>query len=577
MKNQELADIFSQMADLMEILDEDPFRVASYRRAGRVIQDLPKPIEEIAAAGKLEEIEGIGKSTAAKIQQYLATGKVQAHQELLGKVPPGVAAMLSIPGLGPKTAAKLWRQGGIMSVEQLKTALADPAKLEGVPGMGAKKAQQILESMAFLEKAAGRALLGEATQRAGALVQSVQRAKGAQTVVIAGSLRRGKETIGDIDLLCQAPARSAQAIIQAFTRSPAVQRVLAAGGTKGSVVLEGGIQADLRVVDKKSFGAAWMYFTGSKDHNIAMRERAIKKGLKLNEYGLFRRNRQVAGVDEKGIYDALGLDFIAPELREDRGELDAAAGGKLPAPVELDDIRGDLHMHTTASDGLNTIEEMIQACRACGYAYMVIADHSKSQIQARGLDAKRLARHVRAIQKAAKVFNRQKDIWVMTGIEVDIFKDGSLDFPPDVLAELDFVTASPHSALSLDAAAATRRLIRAIEQPHVHCIGHPSGRLINARAGMELDIQAIAEAAAANRVALEINADPHRLDLRDVHVRSAIQAGAKLVINTDSHSVASLDLMCYGVITARRGWATAKDVLNTYSPLELKKWLAAKK
>ncbi len=575
MKNQELADIFSRMADLMEILDEDPFRVASYRRAGRVIQDLSEPIEEIAAAGKLEEIEGVGKSTAAKIQQYLTTGKIQAHQELLGKVPPGVAEMLAIPGLGPKTAAKLWRQGKITTVEQLKAALAEPEKLVGVPGMGAKKAQQLLESMAFLEKSAGRALLGEADQRAGALIQSVRRAKGAQAAEVAGSLRRGKETIGDIDLLCQAPARSAQAIIQAFTRSPAVQRVLAEGETKGSVVLEGGMQADLRVVEKGSFGAAWMYFTGSKDHNIAMRERAIKKGMKLNEYGLFRGSRRVAGANEKGIYTALGLDFIEPELREDRGELEAAEKGKLPTLVELDDIRGDLHMHTNASDGLNTIEEMIQACRARGYAYMAIADHSKSQIQARGLDAKRLARHIRAIQKAAQSY--KKDIWVMTGIEVDIFKDGSLDFPPEVLAELDFVTASPHSALSLDAAQATRRLILAIEQPYVHCIGHPSGRLINARAGMELDIQAIAEAAAANRVALEINADPHRLDLRDVHVRSAVQAGAKLVINTDSHSIASLDLMRYGVITAKRGWATARDILNTYTPSELKKWLTAKK
>ncbi|MGA2266383.1 MAG: DNA polymerase/3'-5' exonuclease PolX [Phycisphaerae bacterium] len=573
MKNQELANIFSQMADLMEILGEDPFRVASYRRAGRVLEDLAEPIEEIAAAGKLEELEGIGKSTAAKINQYLSTGRIQAHQELLAKVPPGVAAMLAIPGLGPKTAAKLWKQGGIQTVEQLKAALADPTKLKGVEGMGAKKAQQILESMAFLAKSAGRSLLGEADQRAQVLVQAVRRAKGVQAAEIAGSLRRGRETIGDIDLLCQAPDRSAEGIIQAFTGAPGVQRVLAAGGTKGSVVLAGGMQADLRVVPKKSFGAAWMYFTGSKDHNIALRERAIKKGLKLNEYGLFRGRRLVAGTNEKDIYKALGLTFIAPELREDRGEIDAAAAGKLPALVELDDIRGDMHMHTRASDGANTIEEMIEACRARGYKYMVISDHSQSQIQANGLDAKRLARHVRAIRKAAAA---AKGIWVMTGIEVDIFKDGSLDFPPEVLAELDFVTASPHSALSQGAAEATRRLIRAIEQPHVHCIGHPSGRLINARAGMELDIQAIAEAAAANGVALEINADPHRLDLRDVHVRAAVGAGAKMVINTDSHNTASLELMRYGVITARRGWATAKDILNTSSPAELKKWLAKK-
>lgn len=574
MKNRQLADIFSQMADLMEILDEDPFRVASYRKVGRVLEELTDPIEDIAAAGKLETIAGIGKSTAAKITQFLATGQVQAHQELLGKVPSGVAAMLEVPGLGPKTAAKLWRQGGITTVGQLKSALAHPQKLAGVPGMGAKKAQQLLESMAFLDRSAGRALLGEAGALADSLVGAVEGAQGAQRVVVAGSLRRGKETIGDIDLLCQAPAKAAGRIIQAFTAAPAVQRVLARGKTKGSVTLEGGMQADLRVVDKKSLGAAWMYFTGSKDHNVALRDWAMRKKLKLNEYGLFRGQRAVAGASEEEVYAALGLEFIAPELREDRGELAAAAEGKLPRLLELEDIRGDMHMHTNASDGRNSLEEMIEACRARGYAYMVIADHSQSQVQARGLDARRLTQQVRAIRKLAAAC---KGIWVMTGIEVDIFKDGSLDFPPDVLAELDFVTASPHSALSQDSAGATRRLIRAIEHPCVHCIGHPSGRLINARPGMELDIQAVAEAAAANHVALEINADPHRLDLRDLHVRAAVEAGAKLVINTDSHSVDSLDLMRYGVMTARRGWAEPKDVLNTCTPAELKKWLAKRR
>jgi DNA polymerase (family 10) len=574
MKNRELADIFSQMADLMEILDEDPFRVASYRKAGRVLEELTDPIEDLAAAGKLETIPGIGKSTAAKITQYLTTGQVQAHQELLGKVPDGVAAMLEVPGLGPKTAAKLWRQGKITTVEQLKKALADPKKLEGIAGMGPKKAQQLLESMAFLDRSAGRALLGEARALADSLVQAVQAAKGAQNVVAAGSLRRGKETIGDIDLLCQATPKAAGAIIQAFTRAPAVERVLAAGETKGSVVLAGGMQADLRVVPQKSFGAAWMYFTGSKDHNVALRDLAVRKKLKLNEYGLFRGRRSVAGASEEQVYTALGLDFIAPELREDRGELTAAAEGKLPRLLTLKDIRGDMHMHTTASDGHNSLEEMIAACRKRGYAYMVIADHSQSQVQARGLDDKRLAAQVRAIRKAASAI---KDIWVMTGIEVDIFKDGSLDFPPEVLAELDFVTASPHSALSQDTAGATQRLIRAIEHPCVHCIGHPSGRLLNARPGMELDIQAVAEAAAANHVALEINADPHRLDLRDLHVRAAIEAGAMLVINTDSHSIDSLELMRYGVMTARRGWAEPKDVLNTASAAALKTWLAKRR
>ena len=570
MKNREIADIFSQMADLMEILGEDRFRVNSYRKAGRTVQELAEPIEEVAAAGKLEDIPGIGRSTAAKINQYLQTGKVEAHQELLAKVPAGVAAMLKVGGLGPKTAAKLWKEGGITTVEQLKAALSDPQKLEGISGIGPKKAQQLLESLEFAEKVSGRSLLGEAQELAEALVAAVEAAKGAQRVEIAGSLRRGKETIGDIDLLCQAGAKAAGKIIAAFTSAPAVQRVLAAGGTKGSVVLEGGTQADIRVVDRKSFGSALMYFTGSKDHNVALRELAIKRGLKLSEYGLFKGDKQVAGADEEEVYKALGLAFIAPELREERGEIQAAVKGKLPKLLRLEDIHGDMHMHTNASDGLNSIEEMIQACRDRGYAYMVISDHSKSQIQAHGLDENRLASQIEQVKAAAKRF---KDIAVLTGVEVDIFKDGSLDFGPDVLGELDFVTASPHSALSQGAEQATKRLLRAIEQRCVHCIGHPSGRLINARAGMELDIEAIAKAAAANDVALEINADPHRLDLRDVHVRVAVEAGAKLVISTDAHSIASLGLMRYGVMTARRGWATAKDVINTYSLAELRKWL----
>ncbi len=571
MKNREIADIFSQMADLMEILGENRFRVNSYRKAGRIIQELTEPVEDIAAAGELEAIAGVGASTAAKISQYLDSGKIDAHQELLAKVPAGVAAMLSVGGMGPKTAAKLWKAAGVTSVAQLKEVLADPAKFAGISGMGPKKAQQILQSLAFAEKARGRSLLGEARELAEALLAAVKSAKGARRVEIAGSLRRGKETIGDVDLLCQAGAKSADGIIKAFTSAPAVERILAAGGTKGSVVLAGGTQADLRVVDKASFGAAWMYFTGSKEHNVAMRELAIKRGMKLNEYGLTKADKLLAGAGEEDVYAALGLQFVAPELREDRGELAAAAAGKLPKLLEPGDIRGDMHMHTTASDGQATIEEMIEACRARGYAYMAVCDHSQSQIQAHGLDAKRLARHVAEIKAIA---NGYDDIEVLTGIEVDIFKEGELDFPDEVLAELDFVTASPHSALSQGAAQATKRLIRAIEHPHVHCIGHPSGRLIGTRAGMELDIEAIAAAAAANDVALEINADPHRLDLRDVHVRAAVEAGAKLIINTDAHTTGSLDLMRYGVMTARRGWATAKDVVNTYSPAKLKAWLA---
>jgi DNA polymerase (family 10) len=337
--------------------------------------------------------------------------------------------------------------------------------------------------------------------------------------------------------------------------------------------VDGRIQADLRVVPAESFGAALQYFTGSKAHNIRLRELAVKKGWRLNEYGLFEGDKRLAGAEEEGIYQALGLAFVPPELREDRGEVEAAAEGQLPELLRLEDIRGDLHVHTTASDGANTVEEMIAACRQRGYAYLAICDHSKSQIQANGLDEERLAEHVAAIRAAAK---KHKGITVLAGIEVDVFKDGRLDFGADVLAELDFVTASPHSALGLGRQEATQRLIRAIEQPHVHCIGHASGRLINERPGMEIDIEAIAAAAAANDVALEINAHPWRLDLRDTHVRAATRAGAKILINTDAHNLDGLDMMRYGVTTARRGWATAADVVNTFPTKKLKQWLAKK-
>ena len=574
MKNSEIAGIFGRMADLLELLGEDRFRVNSYRKSARVIDELTEAVEDIAGAGRLTEIPGVGKSTAEKIEQYLRTGRIEQYEQLRAKVPPDVPDLLEIAGLGPKSVAKLWKQAEINSVSELKEAIeSDPERLIALEGFGEKKVQQISESLAFAESAGERIRLDEATALGEALTDAVARCKGAKRVMAAGSLRRGRETIGDIDILCEASKAAGPKIIDAFATGETVVRVLARGETKGSVVLEGDVQADLRVVPRGSFGAALAYFTGSKDHNIRLRERAIQRGWKLSEYGLFEGDKQIAGRDEEGIYEAMGMEFVPPELREDRGELAAAESRKLPTLIELEDMRGDLHMHTVASDGRNTIAEMIEACRARGYRYMAICDHSKSEIQANGLDADRLAAHVEDIHETARKY---EDIVVLAGIEVDIFKDGSLDFGSDVLEQLDFVTASAHSALSQRRPDATRRLIQAIETPHVHCIGHPSGRLINKRAGMEIDIDEIARAAAANGVALEINAHPWRLDLRDVHVRAAIAAGAKIIISTDAHETDGLDLMRYGVITARRGWATPADVVNTYTPAKLKKWLKGK-
>ncbi len=574
MENRRIADIFESMADLLELLAENPFRVNSYRKSARAVADLTEPIEQIAQAGRLEEIPGIGKSTAEKITQYLQTGQIKQYDQLKAKVPPKLPELMEIPGLGPKSIAKLWKEAKITSLAELKDALENNReRLTKLGGFGAKKVQQIAESLAFAEQAGGRIRLGDAAELAETLVAAVRRCPGAKRVTPAGSLRRGKETIGDIDILCEASTSAAPKIIDAFAKAPAVQRVLAKGQTKGSVLLDGGVQADIRVVPNKSFGAALAYFTGSKEHNVHMRELAGRKGWKLNEYGLLDGQKQLAGRNEEGIFKRMEMAFIPPELREDRGEVEAALAGELPNLIESQDIRGDLHMHTTDSDGHNSLEEMIEACRERGYQYLAICDHSKSEIQANGLDEKRLAAQIEAIRAADK---KHKDITVLAGCEVDIFKDGSLDFAADVLAELDFVTASAHSALSQGRKEATKRLIKAIEHPHVHCIGHPSGRLINKRAGMEIDIDELARAAAANDVALEINAHPWRLDLRDVHVRAAISAGARLIIATDAHSIDDLDLMKYGVTTARRGWATAGNVINTYPPSKLKKWLKEK-
>ncbi len=575
MDNKEIAIIFERIADLMELLGENHFRINSYRKAARVVGELTEAVAELAAAGRLEEIPGIGKSTAEKIRQYIETHRIEQYDQLQARVPQGLPALLEIGGLGPKTVAKLWKQGQIESVAELKQVLQDdPGRLVKLEGFGAKKIQQMAESLAFAESSGGRIRLDEATALAEELAEAVRACKGARRVEVAGSLRRGKETIGDIDILCEATEDIAPQIIETFVQTEAVGRVLAQGETKGSVVTEGGVQADLRVMQRESFGAALAYFTGSKEHNVRLRELAVRRGWKLNEYGLYDEDCRLAGRTEEEIYRALGLAYVQPELREDRGEITAAARKNIPKLIELADVKGDLHMHTVASDGRNTIEEMIDACRAKGYRCMAICDHSKSEVQANGLDEKRLAAHADAIRKAARKY---KDITVLAGCEVDIFKDGSLDFWADVLAELDFVTASPHSALSLGRAEATSRLVRAIETPHVHCIGHPSGRLINRRAGMEIDIETIAHAAAANDVALEINAHPWRLDLRDTHARAAVAAGAKIIISTDAHDTGGLDLMKYGVLTARRGWVTADDVINTWPATKMKAWLKSKR
>ena len=573
--NADLAAIFNEMAAVLEILGANRFRVNAHARVARVLKDLTVDVSTLADdIGKLTAIDGIGEASAKKIIEFIETGRVKEHQALLKEIPPGLLDVLDIPGLGPKTVKLLWEQASVTDIPSLEKAIAS-GRLEKLPRMGAKTIANITESIAFAAKSSQRIRLGEALPVAEAIVEHLKTVTGVKRMQYAGSLRRGSETIGDIDIL--ASTSKPKDLANAFRSMEGVEKILAAGDTKSSIRLSAGIQVDLRIIDDQSFGAALMYFTGSKQHNVAMRERALKRKLRLNEYGLFpddgideppqkRGVKPVASKTEEEVFQALGLPWIAPELREDRGELAA----KPPALVDLADIRCDLHTHTTASDGKMTIDESAQAAKACGYHTVAVTDHSKASAQANGLDEKRLLKHVEAVREADE---RIKGITILAGTEVDILADGHLDYPDKVLAELDIVIASPHVALKQPADKATRRLLSAIRHPLVDILGHPSGRIINRREGLHPDINALIEAAIEHDTALEINANYYRLDLRDTHVRAAVEAGALISINTDAHSPVDFQQMRYGVLTARRGWLTKKQCINAWPKQKLLKWL----
>jgi len=573
MGNADLARIFNQVADLLEIKGEDRFRVNSYRNVARTIADLEEDACELLAAGKLKDIRGIGKGTLEKITQYCREGRIDLHAELLASVPEGLPALLKIPGLGPKKVQLMWERLNVCCLEDLKAAIASGA-LAGLPGMGAKSVERIRAGIEFLERGAGRTPLGVAWPLAQGLAEALKAAAGLDRVEIAGSLRRGRETIGDVDLLCASD--DGPRVIEAFCDLPQVTRVLARGDTKGSVLvrteLGTELQVDLRVVPPASFGAALAYFTGSKEHNIRLRELALRRKWRLNEYGLFEGDRLIAGQDEESIYRALGLCFIPPELREDRGEIERTA--ELAGLLDPADIRGDLHVHSTYSDGANTIREMALAARRRGYAYIAICDHSRSQVIANGMPAERLLEQIEEIRKV----NRTLDgITILSGCECDILSDGRLDFPDEVLARCDFVVASIHSGLRGDRATVTARTLRAMQNPYVTAIGHPTGRKIGEREAMDIDIEEVIRAAARTHTALEVNASWQRLDLKDTHVELARAAGVRLTINTDAHSAEQLGMMEYGVRTARRGWAEKGSVVNTLELDDLKAWIAVKR
>lgn len=563
MENKEIARLLAETADLMEIAGEDPFKVRSFRNAAAAIEVLPERLEDIARdpSRKLTDLPGIGKSLAATIQEILATGTFERREKLLEKYPPTALELLKLQGLGPKTIRLLWEHYRVSTIDDLERVCREH-KLRELPRMGAKLEEKILRSIEHYRRSAGRFLLSFAREVADELVQYLSQVPGVDRITPAGSLRRGKETVGDLDILVTGPG--APATLDHFVRHPQVTEVLGKGANKASVRFgPQGIQVDVRALPAESYGAALQYFTGSKEHNIALRTRALKLGLSISEYGVFRTadDKRVAGTEEEEVYQALGLDWIPPELRENQGELEAAERHQLPKLIELKDIRGDVHMHTRESDGRASLEEMAEAAKRLGYDYIAITDHSKALAMANGLDEKRVIAFAQRVRQLNAEGNL--GIRILAGIECDILRDGSMDLDNEALAQLDFVIGSVHSYMNLPPEEMTERLLRAMENPYLNMIAHPTGRLLLQRDGYRFDLERLAEEAARRGICFEINASPERLDLDPTMLRIAKSKGARFIIGTDAHHPRHLEYMHYGVLTARRGWLAPEDVLNT--------------
>jgi DNA polymerase (family X) len=562
LENKEIARILWETADLMEIAAEDGFRIRSYRNGATAVESYPERIAEILQdpERKVTDIPGIGKSLAVALREIVETGSCERRDHLLQKFPPSALEFLKIQGLGPKGIALIWEHYRIGSIDELER-LCQEQKLRVLPRMGAKLEEKVLRSIAQYRQRTGRYRLDYAERVAQELIADLKQVPGVAEITPAGSLRRGRETVGDLDLLVTGP--EAAAALDRFIANPRVEEVLGRGENKASAkVGRDGLQVDVRALPRESFGAALQYFTGSKDHNVAVRTRAVKLGLKLSEYGLFRAadDSRVAGEDEAGVYEALGLRWIPPELRENTGEIEAAAAGHLPELVEERHIRGDLHMHTVETDGRATLEEMAEAARQRRYQYVAITDHSKALAMSNGLDEKRavaFAEHVRRLNRNGL------GIRIFSGIECDILKDGLMDLADDALAALDIVIGSVHSHMNMEAAEMTDRLLRALECPALRVLGHPTGRLLLNRDPFPFDFDRVVAEAVKRNVWLEINASPERLDLSAAMARSAKAKGAKFTISTDAHHPKHLESMRYGVLTARRAWLGPGDVMNT--------------
>ncbi len=577
MDNKAIAGILYETADLMEIDGQDSFRIRSYRNAAEAIEAQPQQIADlIGEPKKVLAIPGIGKGMLQNLQQMFKEGKLSAHTELLKKYRPSMLDLLKIQGLGPKTIALIWSAYQVSDVEGLEK-LAREGKIQELPRMGAKQEQKLLKAIEDYRRIAGRFLLDAAEREAQKIIDHLQGYPGVEKVTPAGSLRRGRETVGDLDILVTGKAccddATREQLIEHVIKLPGLMEIIARGENKVSFRLRGGMQVDVRLLPPESFGAAMQYFTGSKAHNVALRQRALKMGYTLSEYSLAKLDTEepVAGKTEEEIYAKLKLDYIPPELRENQGELDAAEAHTLPVLISQGDLQGDVHMHTVETDGRNTIEEMAEAAKARGYKYMAITDHSKNLAFANGLDDKRAVEH---IQRIRAVDEQMEGIRIFAGVEVDILADGTLDLSDSVLEQMDIVIASVHSHFNQSPAEMTDRLLKALQNPNTSLLGHPTGRLLLRREAYGFDVDAVLKAAAQKKVAMELNAYPDRLDLCDRHLRLAKQHGVKIVINTDSHHTSHMEKIRFGVLQARRAWLAREDVLNT---LPMQKFAAAMK
>jgi len=565
-QNVEISEMLNRYADLCEIQGGNPYRIRAYRNAAQIVSGLSRSVADLVASGEdLSKLPGIGKSLADHLKEIVDTGKFGPLEEELKKVPRTLLDLLKIPTLGPKRVKEIYQKLKVSDRKKL-TQLIHEGKLRELPGFGEKMEKKILEHLEKEDRSERRFSIAVAEQLTAPLVGVLKQVKGVKELTVAGSFRRRRETVGDIDILVT--GRNGNEVMRRFVGYEDVEEVISHGKTRSSVVLRSGLQVDLRFVPQESYGAALHYFTGSKAHNVAIRTRGVKRGLKINEYGVFKGKRRIAGAREEEIFEAVGLPFIEPELRENRGEIEAAEEGRLPELVTLEDIKGDLHVHTTATDGRDTLEVMVGAARRKGYKYLAVADHSKRVAMARGLTAARLEKRIEEIEN----LNRKlKGFRVLKSIEVDILEDGSLDLPNSILKELDLVVGAVHYGLNLSREKQTKRILRAMENPVFTILAHPTGRVINERPPYEVDMERILAAARDLGCVLELNAHPSRLDLNDVHCKTAKESGVRIAISTDAHSVDGLDHMRFGVGQARRGGLEAPDVVNTRSWAALKR------